>query len=119
MSFTKNISEQNTLIFSILTLFTGLLVSGCTSSEANFKIVDAIDSYQVNCGAPNSDSIVFSKGILKMKLSHKDVGRCDTDPHPYKSARYQKPWSERAEVVFQHYLLKDRINKIKFQMKIL
>ena len=75
-----------------------------------------IPSHRINCGKPDFDSIIYHKNSIKFKVDHNDIGKCKTDPKPWKNS---KPWSERAEVVFKDILKKNKNHEINFDVKFL
>ncbi len=74
----------------------------------------------INCGLPTNNAMtVLPNGNLKVRIRHGDIGKCQTDPKPYKSNDWYKPYSERAELVIRKKLRKGRTHNIRFEAKFL
>lgn len=84
--------------------------SDTNSSNALNKIPN-----HYTCGSPDSDGITYFEYGVKFKVDNKDIGKCPTDPHPFKSS---KPYSERAEITFNYKLWRNKTHRIRFHMNI-
>ena len=91
-----------------------------TSTAAEAQQIRSWSGYKanVNCGLPKRDSMrVLPNGNLRVILRDGDKGKCRTDPKPWHTPQWFKPYSERAELVIRKRLRDGREHHISFEAK--
>lgn len=107
----KNISIS--ILFVFFCLGATPAISQNISSWSGYKT-------NVNCGQPAKNALqVLPDGNLRATIRHGDIGKCKTDPKPYRGSGWSKSHSERAELVIRKKLLKGRTYTISFDAKII